>query len=145
MEGEARRSLREKLSSCPHRDDCLLGKALTRNRFGSSGEYEERLFAFALRLPSACAVSTGGCVNKRGERNGRRDVRSENGRNVMEWLVGALAFGTLAIVIVFVASHFFRQLRDPKNKDAAKNAIVEDGSSAHTAVRGGNAPDHMKD
>lgn len=62
----------------------------------------------------------------------------------MEWLVGALAFGTLGIVIVFVALHFFRQLRDPKNKDAAKNALVEDGSSAHTAVRGGPTPDHMK-
>ena len=57
----------------------------------------------------------------------------------MEWLVGALAFGTLGIVIVFVALHFFRQLRDPKNKDAAKNALVE--GRLVGAYRGARRPD----
>ena len=63
----------------------------------------------------------------------------------MEWLVGALAIVTLGIVIVFAAAHFIRQLRDPRNNDAATNTLVEDGSSAHTAVRGGNAPEHLKE
>ena len=62
----------------------------------------------------------------------------------MEWLVGALAFVTLGIIIIFAVVHFTRQLRDPRNKDAAKNALVEDGSSAHTAVRGSHTPEHLK-
>ena len=61
-----------------------------------------------------------------------------------EPIIGALAFVTLAIVIIFAIVHFTRGLRDPRNKDAAKNARTEDGSSATTAVRGGSTPDHLK-
>ena len=61
----------------------------------------------------------------------------------MEWLVGLLAIITIGIVGVFALLHFMKQLRDPRNKDAAKNALSEDGSSAHTAVRGGSTPDHL--
>ncbi len=59
-------------------------------------------------------------------------------------LVGALAIFTLGIVIVVVGLGYLRSLKSPRNKDAAMNALVEDGSSAHTAVRGGNKPDHLK-
>ena len=59
-------------------------------------------------------------------------------------LVGLLAMFTLLAAVVIVAFVFIRSLRSGKNMDAAKNALVEDGSSAHTAVRGGNTPDHMK-
>ena len=62
----------------------------------------------------------------------------------MEWLVPALAFGTIGMVLIFAALHFTKQLRNPRNKDAAKNTLTEDGSSAHTAVRGGSTPDHLK-
>ena len=60
-----------------------------------------------------------------------------------EPIIGALAFVTLAVVIIFAIVHFTRHLREPRSRDAAKNALKEDGSSAHTAVRGGSKPDHL--
>ena len=59
-------------------------------------------------------------------------------------LVGLLAIVTIGLVGIFAVLHFTKQLRDPRNKDAAKNVLTEDGSSAHTAVRGGSKPDHLK-
>jgi hypothetical protein len=58
-------------------------------------------------------------------------------------LIGLLAIVTLVIVGGFAIAHFTQSLRDPRNKDAAKNVFVDDGSSATTAVRGGRAPDHL--
>ena len=58
-------------------------------------------------------------------------------------LIGALAIFTLGIVIVVVGLGYLRSLKSPRNKDAAMN-LAEDGSSAHTAVRGGSTPDHLK-
>ena len=62
----------------------------------------------------------------------------------MGGIVGILAFTTLGIVVVGVAVSYLRSLRDGRNREAAKNVLVEDGSSATTAVRGGPAPDHLK-
>ena len=61
-----------------------------------------------------------------------------------QWIIGALAFITIGMVIIVSVVHFGSHLRDKKNRDSAKNAILEDGSSAHTAVRGGSTPEHMK-
>ena len=58
-------------------------------------------------------------------------------------LIGALAIFTLGIVIVVVGLGYLRSLKSPRNKDAAAN-LMGDGSSAHTAVRGGSTPDHLK-
>ncbi len=61
----------------------------------------------------------------------------------MDNLVGVLAISTFGIVLLIVGFVYLRSLRSGRNMDAAKN-IVEGGSSAHTAVRGGNTPDHLK-
>ncbi len=61
-----------------------------------------------------------------------------------QWIIGALAFMTIGFVGIIAVVHFGSHLRDKKNRDSAMNAIVEDGSSAHTAVRGGSTPEHMK-
>ena len=61
----------------------------------------------------------------------------------MDNLVGVLAMSTFGIVFVVVGFVYLRSLRSGRNMDAAKN-ILEGGSSAHTAVRGGNTPDHLK-
>lgn len=58
--------------------------------------------------------------------------------------LGVLALGTLAIVVLIVGFVYLRSLREGRNMDAAKN-ITEGGSSAHTAVRGGSTPEHLKD
>ena len=58
--------------------------------------------------------------------------------------IGALAIFTLGAVIVIVGVLYLRSLKSPRNKDAAMNALVEDGSSAHTAVRGGSTPEHLR-
>ena len=60
------------------------------------------------------------------------------------YLLGILAFMTIGGVVVLAIVHFGSMMRDKKNRDHAMNAIVEDGSSAHTAVRGGSKPEHMK-
>lgn len=61
----------------------------------------------------------------------------------MDNLIGVLAIATLGIVVVGVGFFYIRSLRSGRNMDAAKN-ILEDGSSAHTAVRGGSTPEHLK-
>ena len=60
----------------------------------------------------------------------------------MDGLVGALAIFTLGAAIIIAGIFHLRSLKDPKNMNAAKS-IVRDESSAHTAVRGGDAPGHM--
>ena len=60
------------------------------------------------------------------------------------YLLGILAFMTIGGVMVLAIVHFGSMMRDKKNRDHAMNSIVEDGSSAHTAVRGGRTPEHMK-
>ena len=58
--------------------------------------------------------------------------------------LGVLALGTLGLVVLIVGFIYVRSLRSGRNMDAAKN-LTEDGSSAHTAVRGGSTPEHLKD
>ena len=58
--------------------------------------------------------------------------------------LGALAMGTLGLVVLIVGIVYLRSLKDGRNKDALMN-IAEGGSSAHTAVRGGHTPEHLKD
>ena len=59
-------------------------------------------------------------------------------------LIGLLALITIILFGMFAVVHFMRNLRDPRNKHAAKNSLAEDGSSAHTAVRGGRTPEHLE-
>ncbi len=60
------------------------------------------------------------------------------------WELGVLAFMTIGGVIAISVLHFGSLMREKKNRDHAKNVLVEDGSSAHTAVRGGSTPEHLK-
>ena len=62
----------------------------------------------------------------------------------MDNLVGVLAIATLGLVVVIVGFVYLRSLRSGRNKDAAMN-LMEGGSSAHTAVRGGSTPEHLED
>lgn len=59
-------------------------------------------------------------------------------------LLGALALFTIGGVIVLAVVHFGSMMREKRNRDHAMNVLVEDGSSAHTAVRGGSTPEHLK-
>lgn len=61
-----------------------------------------------------------------------------------DYLLGALAFLTIGGVIVLSIVHFGTMMKEKRNRDHAMNALVEDGSSAHTAVRGGSTPEHLK-
>ena len=61
-----------------------------------------------------------------------------------EWIIGALAFVTIGGVALLAFVHFTAEMRDKKTRAAAKNALVDDGSSAHTAVRGGSTPEHLR-
>lgn len=63
---------------------------------------------------------------------------------MFEGNLGVLAMGTLGIVVLIVGFVYLRSLREGRNMDAAKN-LAEGGSSAHTAVRGGSTPAHLKD
>lgn len=58
-------------------------------------------------------------------------------------MVGVLALFTLLIAVIVVGGVYLRSLSNPKNRNAEK-VVSKDESSAHTAVRGGNAPDHLK-
>ena len=60
------------------------------------------------------------------------------------YLIGALAMMTIGGLLVISVLHFGWMMKDKKLRDTAKNAILEDGSSAHTAVRGGATPEHLK-
>lgn len=59
-------------------------------------------------------------------------------------LIGALAILTIGGVGILAFVHFGSMMREKRNRDHAKNVLVEDGSSAHTAVRGGSTPEHLK-
>ena len=60
------------------------------------------------------------------------------------WEIVALASMTIGGVLALSIVHFGGMMRDKKHRDTAKNVLVEDGSSAHTAVRGGSTPEHLK-
>lgn len=62
----------------------------------------------------------------------------------MDNLIGVLAIATLGLAIIIVGFFYLRSLKSGRNKDAAVN-LAEGGSSAHTAVRGGSTPEHLKD
>ncbi len=53
-------------------------------------------------------------------------------------IIGALAFVTIGLVLIIAVVHFTAHLRDPKNREAAKRSMIDDGPSATTAVRGGS-------
>ena len=52
-----------------------------------------------------------------------------------EWIIGALAFVTIGLVLLTSIYHFGYFLKDPRNKGAAKNVFVDDGESETTKVR----------
>ncbi len=60
------------------------------------------------------------------------------------YLILALLLMTLGGLVVISILHFGSHLRDKRNRDSAKAALIEDDSSATTAVRGGPAPEHLK-
>ena len=60
------------------------------------------------------------------------------------YLILALLLMTLGGLLAISIIHFGSHLRDKKNRDSAKAALIEDDSSAHTAVRGGSTPEHLK-
>ena len=59
-------------------------------------------------------------------------------------LILALLLFTIGGLLVISTLHFGWHLRDKENRDAAKAALVDDDSSAHTAVRGGATPEHLR-
>ena len=61
-----------------------------------------------------------------------------------DYLILALLIMTIGGLLVISTFHFGWHLRDKKNRDAAKSALIDDDSSAHTAVRGGSTPEHLK-
>ena len=61
----------------------------------------------------------------------------------MEANVGALAIFTIGGAFLIGAFLLLRHNRDPHNREITK-AVVAGDSSTHTAVRGGDKPDHMK-
>lgn len=50
-----------------------------------------------------------------------------------DWIIGALAFVTIGLVIVIAIYHFGTFLKDPRNRGAAAN-VVSDGKAASTKV-----------
>jgi hypothetical protein len=52
-------------------------------------------------------------------------------------IIALLAVFTIGIALAISIFHFGFFLKDPRNRGAARNALVEDGSSATTEVRGG--------
>lgn len=61
----------------------------------------------------------------------------------MNSIVITLAMATLVAVLLFAVVHYLRSRQDPATRNA-DDAVRRDDSSAHTAVRGGSRPDHMK-
>jgi hypothetical protein len=51
-----------------------------------------------------------------------------------DWIIGALAFVTIGLVIVFAVYHFGYWLKDPRNRGAALN-VAQGGESATTRVQ----------
>lgn len=60
------------------------------------------------------------------------------------YLILFLMIFTIGGLLVISTLHFGWHLRDKPNRDAAKAALIDDDSSAHTAVRGGSTPEHLK-
>ena len=56
-------------------------------------------------------------------------------------LLGALAFGTIGIVIIASVLHLTRFLRHPDNRQHAHNVFVGDGKAAATTTADQAAPD----
>ena len=50
-------------------------------------------------------------------------------------IIGLLALFTIGIMLALSIFHFGYFLKDPRNRGAAKNALVDDGPSATTQVR----------
>ena len=50
-------------------------------------------------------------------------------------IIGLLAVFTIGIVLALAIFHFGYFLKDPRNRGAAKNALINDGPSATTEVR----------
>lgn len=59
-------------------------------------------------------------------------------------IIGILAVFTIGGFIIIAVIHFTQFLRDPRNMNAAKGALIDDNSSAHTHVRGGSQAEHLK-
>lgn len=55
-------------------------------------------------------------------------------------IIALLAVFTIGIVLAISVFHFGYFLKDPRNRGAARNALVDDGPSATTEVRHGGAP-----
>ena len=53
-------------------------------------------------------------------------------------IIGLLALFTIGIVLAISIFHFGYFLKDPRNRGAARNALVDDGPSAATAGRSGS-------
>lgn len=56
-------------------------------------------------------------------------------------IIALLALFTIGVVLAISVFHFGFFVRDPRNKGAVRNVLVEDGPSATTEVRGGQ-PSH---
>ena len=61
----------------------------------------------------------------------------------MDSLVGVLALATLGLAVLIVGVFYLRSLKSQDNRNAAK-VVMKDESSAHTAVRGGSTPEHLR-
>ena len=61
-----------------------------------------------------------------------------------EWIIGALAFVTIGLVVMLAVYHFGTFLKDPRNRGAAAN-VVSDGTSATTKVQEEAAPGSYHD
>ncbi len=59
------------------------------------------------------------------------------------YLILALLVMTLGGLLAISVIHFGWFLRGKENRDSAKS-VIEGDSSAHTAVRGGSTPEHLK-
>ena len=60
------------------------------------------------------------------------------------WIIGALAFVTIGLVIAIAIYHFGYFLKDPRNRAHAHNALVGDGESATSRARKGDGPAHAE-
>ena len=55
-------------------------------------------------------------------------------------IIALLAVFTIGIVLAISIVHFGSFLKDPRNRGAARNALINDGPSATTEVRPGGQP-----
>ena len=60
-----------------------------------------------------------------------------------DWIIGALAFVTIGLVIALSIYHFGTFLKDPQNRGHAHNALVAGGESATSKTRK-EGPDHAQ-